>query len=59
MAASKGAEAPITNALACADDLAAVTSRLEDLKLQARNVEAFTAWSGMKVNCAECAVTGI
>ena len=48
-----------TSALAYADDLAATTLRLEDLKLQARKIEAFTAWSGMKVNCAKCAVTGI
>ena len=38
MAASKGGEGPITSALASADDLAGVTSRLGDLKLQARNV---------------------
>ena len=47
------------SALVYADDLAATTLRLEDLKLQARKIKAFTAWSGMKVNCAKCAVTGI
>ena len=35
-----------TSALAYADDLAAATSSLADLRRQAVKVEAFTAWSG-------------
>lgn len=48
-----------TSALAYADDLAAMTSKLEDLKRQAAKIASFTAWSGMKVNCSKCAVTGV
>ncbi len=48
-----------TSTLAYAESLAAMTSRLEDLKWQATKAESFTAWSGMKVNCSKCAVTGV
>ena len=48
-----------TSALAYADDLAAITSTLEDLKMQAKKIEAFSSWSGMKVNASKCAITGM
>ena len=48
-----------TSALAYADDLAAITSTLEDLKVQAKKIESFSSWSGMKVNASKCAITGM
>ena len=37
--------------LAYADDLAAMTNSIADMKVQAQKVQAFVAWSGMTVNC--------
>ena len=45
--------------LAYADDLAAMTNSIADMKVQAQKVQAFVSWSGMTVNCKKCAITGI
>ena len=45
--------------LAYADDLAAMTNSIADMKAQAQKVQAFVAWPGMKVNCKKCAITGV
>ena len=45
--------------LAYADDVAAMTSSLEDLKVQAKKIESFSSWSGMKVNASKCGITGM
>ena len=48
-----------TSNLAYADDLAAMTGSIADMKVQAQKVQAFVAWSGMMVNCKKCAITGM
>lgn len=47
------------SSLAYADDLAAMTNIIADMKVQAQKVQAFVAWSGMTVDCKNCAITGI
>ena len=57
---SKTVHASHTNSSnAYADDLAAITSTIANLKTQALKIEAFTSWSGMTMNCKKCAVTGV
>ena len=45
--------------LAYADDLAAMTSSIADMKVQAQKIQALVAWSGITVNCKKCAITGM
>ena len=45
--------------LAYADDLAAMTNNIADMKVQAQKVQAFVTLSGMPVNCKKCAITGM
>ncbi len=45
--------------MAYADDLLAVSSNINNLVEQARKIEAFTKWAGMKVNCKKCGATGM
>ena len=45
--------------LAYADNLAAMTSSVADMKVQAQKIQAFVAWSGMTVNCRKCAIVGM
>ena len=45
--------------MAYADYLLAVTSDAKWLTLQARKVESFTRWAGMRMNCKKCGVTGM
>ena len=47
------------SSLAYADDLAAMTNIIADMKAQAQKLQAFVAWSGMTVNCKKCAITSI
>ena len=45
--------------LAYADDLAAMTNSIADMKVQAQRMQVFVAWSGMTVNCKKYAITGM
>ena len=45
--------------LAYADDLAAMTNSIADMKMQAQKIQAIVAWSGMTVRCKKCVVTGM
>ena len=45
--------------LAYADDQAAMTNSIADMKVQAQKVQAFVAWSGITVSCKRCDITGM
>ena len=47
------------SSLAYADDLCAMTSCSADLAMQAKKIETFGKWGGLKVNIKKCAATGI
>ena len=47
------------SSLAYADDLCALTSCSADLAMQAKKIETFGKWGGLKVNIKKCAATGI
>ena len=47
------------SSLAYADDLCAMTSCSSDLAIQAKKIETFGKWGGLKVNIKKCAATGI
>ena len=45
--------------LAYADNLAAMTNSIANMRVQAQKIQAFVNWSGMTVNCKKCAITGM
>ena len=47
------------SSMAYADNLLAITSDVQWLSLQARRIESFTGWAGIKVNCKKCGGTGM
>ena len=48
-----------TSSGAYADDLCLLTTAISDMVNQTEKVDAYTKWSGMKVNNAKCGTTGV